>query len=121
MGEVGVHLEYVEIVRTLQRPFESGYVGSAESLFSGALHQMYAAGTFLLFLSHDIGGAVGRAVVDHEHIKRVRQIHHRVDYSGDILFLIIGGDNYHAVALTGGLRWRGIWVHGVGGMGDQKL
>ena len=72
MGEVGVHLDDILIV-TLERPLETGDVGSAKTELPGAFHQMNALRILLNKPLHYRGSAVGRVVIDDQYIKFVWQ------------------------------------------------
>ena len=81
--EVGVHLQDVLVVAR-QRPPEAGNVRRAESHLPGSGEQMHASvdrGDLL----HDGTGAVGRPVVDHEHVDARVLLEHGLDQPPNIL------------------------------------
>ena len=58
---------------------------------------MDAVGVRHLALLDQGGGAVGRAVVDHQHIKGELQAHHRLEHANHVLALVVRRDDDQAV------------------------
>ena len=90
MREVAVHLEHELRVR-LERPGEAGEVGAPDALLRRPMEDVEP-----LELGRepvgDLAGAVGRAVVDHEHAvpRRVEHLTERPHERLDVLPLVVG-------------------------------
>ena len=94
MGEVGIHLNHV-LVTLIKRPLEAGNVGSTQALLAGSLEDMNAVRTLGDHLVHDGSRAIGRVVIDDEHIKLVfTQGEHGIDDVPYVLLLVISRNNY---------------------------
>ena len=91
VGEVGIHLEDV-VILVGYRPLESRDVCRAEPEFALSLDYVHASGVFIHFSFHNGCRAVGRSVVNDEHIHAMRQREHGVDYRRRVLGFIIGRD-----------------------------
>ena len=84
VAEVGVHLEYVFIL-VLQRPLEARDVSRAKPQLARALDDEQAVAKLAVNQAmHDGGGAVGRAVVNHEDVETLFQREHRTYYFLDV-------------------------------------
>ena len=98
VAEVGVHLEDVAIV-ALQRPFKSCYIGRAQSLFPASLDDKQPVGKLGVHQPvHNLRRAVGRSVVNHEYVETLLEGEHRTNNLLDVLFLVVGRNDYNAVA-----------------------
>ena len=94
MGEVGVHLQHVAGA-VVERVAEAGEVGRADAVLLGAMQHMHP-----LVLGGqpigDLAGAVGRAVVDDQHVEAARAPARREhlarggDDRLDVLGLVVG-------------------------------
>ena len=101
MAEVGIHLEDVSII-ALQRPLESGNIGSAQTQFTAPFQQEQPVAELPVHQSlHNLCRAVGRTVVNDQDMKLLFQSEHGPDNLLDVLLLVVGGDDNNAVA----------WVH----------
>lgn len=96
MAEIGIHLEYV-FVFMLQCPFETGYIGRAQSQFSLAFHHEQAFGKLLLQGFDDGGSPVRRTVFNDKYMEAMFQAENGTDYIFYILPFIVGRDNDDAV------------------------
>ena len=54
---------------------------------------MNALGLLLLRFFHRVGGSIGGAIIDDEHMKRRRQIHDRIEHPVDVLDFVIRGND----------------------------
>ena len=111
VAEVGIHLEDI-VVAGVERAAEALDVGRAETELAGTLGEQHAARILRHLLAHDGGSAVGRVVVNHEHVEAVRQFHHCVDDCRRILSLVVHRYYHYAVASVG-TAGHGLW-HGNG-------
>ena len=97
MTEVGVHLEDVLVV-ALQRPFETGDVGGAQSELPLSLMDEQSVAELCCHEPlHDGCGAVGRPVVNDQYMETFLQPEDGPDDFLDVLLLVVGGYDYDAV------------------------
>ena len=78
----------------LQCPVKTCYVGRTESEFACALDKMQTQRELRLTLTHNLSRAIGRAIVDDEHIEAAIERKHHIYHSRDVLNLVIGGYDY---------------------------
>ena len=93
MRKVAVHLKNIVVI-TLQRPLKTCYICRAEPELSRALDNMQTPRELLLSLTHHGCRAIGRAIVNNEHIKLAIECHNDINHTRDILNLVIGGYDY---------------------------
>ena len=97
MAEVGIHLEYI-VVLLLDGPLETKYIGGAQAQLSLALDEVDAPLQPLGHqVFHDLCRAVGRAVVDDQHVELVGQGSDCQQDVLDVLSLVVRGDDYDRV------------------------
>lgn len=94
VAEIGVHLVDA-LISAAEHAVEAGQVGCAQALLALAAEQVDAAGASLHHAAHERGRAVGRVVVDDEHVEVAVEGEHRVDDGLDVLLLIICRYNHH--------------------------
>jgi hypothetical protein len=75
-------------------------IGSAKSQFTSSLFKEQFGGIFFLNLANDIGGTVGRTVVDNKYMKIFLQGKYCFQNAGYILFLIISWYNNYLFQLS---------------------
>ena len=99
MAEVGIHLKDV-VVAVLQRPLETCNISCAKAELAATLNDEQ---TVLKLVCHqpfnDVGGAIGRSVIDNQNVECFFQTHHGADNLFDVFLLVIGRNNHNAVAL----------------------
>ena len=91
MREVGVHLEHV-LGALRQRVAEPRDVGRTEPELARPLEQV-DAGIGGLALQDQRAGAVGRVVVDDQHVQPERQRQQLVQQAADVVAFVVGGDD----------------------------
>ena len=89
--EVGVDLD-AGVVAALEAPGEAGAVGAAEPGLGGARQQVHV-GQLGGDALHDVGRAVGTAVVDHQHAGTGQALVDPVQHPLDVLRLVVGRDD----------------------------
>src|SRR5690606_42059003 len=72
-------------------------IGRAQSQFPLAFFDMQLARIVFLQALYDLGGSVGRAVVDDQNIEKIRQGEYLADDLFNIFLLIISRYNYKAI------------------------
>jgi len=85
MGKIGIHFEN-KIVIMLQRPFKTGYIGCAETEFSGTFYYKEFPRIHGNHGFHDCGGIVGGIVIDNEDMELLRE----AIYNGKEVLYIFG-------------------------------
>ena len=80
-----------------EAPAEAAEVGGAQSLLAAALDHEEAVGELLLQTAHDVGGAVGRAILDDKDVEHLFQREDGTDDILDVLLFVICGDDDDAV------------------------
>ena len=89
MRKIAIHLKNIVII-ALQRPLETCNISRSESQLTLALNHMQTLRELRLTLTHNRGRAIGRAIVDNEHIELAVESHHGVNHTRDILYLVVG-------------------------------
>ncbi len=100
VAEVGVHFEHVTVAFG-KRAAEAFYVGRAQAELACALREQHAPWVFGHFGLYDVGGPVGRIIVDYERVEAVFQGKDRVYDCGCVFALVVHRDYHHAVAAFG--------------------
>ena len=90
--EVGVDLD-AGVVAALEAPGEAGPVRAAEPGLGGPLEQVHV-GQLGRDLLHDLGGAVGAAVVDHQHTGAGQALVDPAQHPLDVLRLVVGRNDH---------------------------
>ena len=94
VAEVGIHLEDI-VVAVLQPPSETADIGCTESEFTLPLDKEETVSELALHqVLDDSGRSVGRAVVNDEDMERHRQRKDGARDGFDVLFFVVGGDDY---------------------------
>ena len=96
MREVAVHFEDV-VVPTIEGEAEPSEVGRAQTELALAFDEVDAFAVRGLRLFDEGRGAVRRAVIDHQHVKRKRERHHRFQHALDVFPFVVRGDDDQAV------------------------
>src|SRR5271167_1191792 len=98
MTEVTVDLDEV-VVAVLQAPREAGAVGTAESALRGPAHDVDLT-EVLTDLFGQVRGAVGTAVVDHQHVALRHDLSQRAQHRFHVHDLVVRGQNHERTHRT---------------------
>ena len=106
VAEVGVHVDE-EIVVLLHGVAHAGQDGGAEAELAGAVHDVHAR-IGRRHLVGQLAGAVGRIVVDDQHVRRGQFVVNSLHERTEVVALVVGGQRNQDARFGSGRRHEGV-------------